>query len=103
MNDLNPNQNRRGLPGSKLPSFVPPKEGNRRKSDPGLPPPSGVPSVRRTGDEIQNLKPKTSEEGKSPPRSNQKARAAHTISSAFQSPVRRRVAQGGQGVSARTV
>jgi len=32
------NQNRRGLPGSKLPSFASPKEGNRRKGDPSLPP-----------------------------------------------------------------
>src|SRR3989338_7909318 len=32
------NQLRRGLPGSKLPSFASPKEGNRRKGDPGLPP-----------------------------------------------------------------
>jgi len=32
-----PIENRRGLPGSKLPSFASPKEGNRRKGDPGLP------------------------------------------------------------------
>ncbi len=31
-------QHRRGLPDSKLPSFASPKEGNRRKGDPGLPP-----------------------------------------------------------------
>jgi hypothetical protein len=33
------------LPGSKSPSFASPKEGNRRKGDPGLPPPSGVTSL----------------------------------------------------------
>jgi len=39
---INQKQNRRGLPGSKLPSFASPKEGNRRKGDPGLPPLRGA-------------------------------------------------------------
>jgi hypothetical protein len=35
-------QLRRGLPGSKLPSFASPKEGNRINRDPGLPPLRGT-------------------------------------------------------------
>jgi hypothetical protein len=49
-----PIKNRRGLPGSKSPSFASPKEGNRRKGDPGLPHPSGVPSIRRKRAGLRN-------------------------------------------------